>query len=408
LKVLVTNPFKESTTLNAFLRTRVRYYPKSRQGMSSKKRIACVRFTFLPLSETFVYEEIKNIRHFEPIILCINTRNLDRFPYKNIRSFPILSTPTKEFNKLFFKITRHNLLSVSSFFSRVVRSENVQLVRAYFGITGAMALFLKRKFGIPYVTSFHGYDTRQQLSWLYKELFKECDLFLVRSKQMMYDLKEMGCPIEKIRVHHSGVDVTKFKFHERKPVRKSEKVRVLFVGRFIEKKGVQYAIKAFAKTKKVHKNITLNIIGDGPLRTEIERLVQKLGLSAEIHLLGWRPHSEIASTMINSHILIQPSVTATNGDKESIPNVLIEAQATGMPVISTFHAGIPELVLDGKSGYLVKEREIDGLSEKLNILIENSGLWVEFGKTGRKLVEDEFNIHKQVAKLEKLYAEMIA
>jgi len=112
--------------------------------------------------------------------------------------------------------------------------------------------------------------------------------------------------------------------------------------------------------------------------------------------------------MINSHILIQPSVTATNGDKESIPNVLIEAQATGMPVISTFHAGIPELVLDGKSGYLVKEREIDGLSEKLNILIENSGLWVEFGKTGRKLVEDEFNIHKQVAKLEKLYAEMIA
>jgi len=360
------------------------------------------------LVETFVYEEIKNIRRFELIILCIDTRNLDRFPYKNIRSFPILSTPTKKFNTLFFKITRHNLPSVSSFFSRIVKSEDVQLVRAYFGVTGVMALFLKRRFGIPYVTSFHGCDTRRQLSWLYKELFKEGDLFLVRSKQMMYDLKEMGCPIEKIRVQHTGVDVTRFSFHERKPITKSEKVRVLFVGRFVEKKGLQYAIKAFAKTKKVHKNITFTIIGDGPLRNEIQRLVQKLGLSTDIHLLGWRPHSEIPSRMINSHILIQPSVTATNGDKEGTTNVLIEAQATGMPVISTFHAGIPEAVLNGQSGYLVKEKDVDGLSEKLDILIENPGLWAEFGKTGRKLVEDEFNIHKQVAKLEKLYAEMVA
>ena len=112
--------------------------------------------------------------------------------------------------------------------------------------------------------------------------------------------------------------------------------------------------------------------------------------------------------MKNSHIFILPSITSANGDKEGIPNVLKEAQATGMPVISTYHAGIPELVLNGRSGYLVKERDTNGLSERLIHLIENPDLWFEFGKIGRKHVEEQFNLHKQIMKLEKIYKEMIS
>ena len=111
--------------------------------------------------------------------------------------------------------------------------------------------------------------------------------------------------------------------------------------------------------------------------------------------------------MEESHIFLLPSVTAINGDKEGIPNVLQEAQSMGMPVISTHHAGIPELILDGKSGFLVKERDVYSLSQRLTQLIENPTLWSAFGKTGRKYIEKKFNLQKQVELLEKIYKELI-
>jgi colanic acid/amylovoran biosynthesis glycosyltransferase len=157
----------------------------------------------------------------------------------------------------------------------------------------------------------------------------------------------------------------------------------------------------------VYKNIEMTIIGEGPLKNRITRLINVLGLSKEISLPGFIPHKEVYNQMKKSHIFILPSITSSSGAKEGIPNVLMEAQATGLPVISTYHAGIPELVLDGESGYLVKEGDIPNLANNLINLIENPDLRMEFGKKGRKHVEKQFNLDKQVKKLEEIYGQMI-
>jgi len=156
------------------------------------------------------------------------------------------------------------------------------------------------------------------------------------------------------------------------------------------------------KTKKRYKNMELNIVGTGKLRGKLEGFIRKNNLN-DVHLLGYQPHSKVIEEMSKSHILIQPSVTACDGDKEGIPNVLMEAQATGMPVLSTFHSGIPEAVIDGKTGFLVEEKNSDALSEKLEYLIENQDLWSKLGKAGREHVERDFNIIKQTRRLEEIY-----
>jgi colanic acid/amylovoran biosynthesis glycosyltransferase len=224
---------------------------------------------------------------------------------------------------------------------------------------------------------------------------------------MRRDIENLGCPKEKIRVHYSGINLDKIPFFKRVPPNKNDKIKLLLVGRFVEKKGIQYALKAFVLTKKLHPNISLTIIGDGPLRYQIEQQIQSLGLTKDIILSGFQPHDEVLLQMKESHIFILPSVTAANGDKEGIPNVLKEAQASGMPVISTYHAGIPELIRNKKSGFLVKERDAYSLSTRLNQLIDNPALWSAFGKIGRKRVEEAFNLQTQIQKLEKMYKELI-
>jgi colanic acid/amylovoran biosynthesis glycosyltransferase len=200
---------------------------------------------------------------------------------------------------------------------------------------------------------------------------------------------------------------TKFNSLKESLPKKNDKIKLLLVGRFVEKKGIKYAIDAFALTKKHHPNISFTIIGDGPLRYQIEQQIQSLGLTKDITLSGTQTHDEVLLQMKESHIFILPSVTAANGDKEGIPNVLKEALASGMSVLSTYHAGMPELVFDEQSGFLVKERDAYSLSSRLTQLIDNPELWSAFGKIGRKRVEEAFNLQIQIQKLEKMYKELI-
>jgi len=365
------------------------------------KKIAYLKFDYLPLSEVFIYEQLKNIKQFEIILLCTELMNLDKFPLENIRSLSYLPLHSYLINGVFLKFTKY-----CPYFAKIIESEKVSLIHASFGPYGVHGLSYKKKFDIPLITDFRGHDVYRiplKKSGIYKKLFKHGDIFLARSNNMKKDLISLGCPSDKIIVHHSSIDINKFKFREIKKVDNNEKIKILLVGRFTEKKGIPYAIKAFANVKKKHKNIEFTIIGDGPQRSEIEAIIKNLRVEKSIRLLGTLPHNQVIKEISNSHIFMLPSITASDGDKEGIPNVLMEAQAIGLPVISTYHAGIPELVIDGKTGYLVNERDVNALSEKLDYLIEHQDLWASFGRAGRKHVEKEFNIYKQTEKLENIY-----
>ena len=222
---------------------------------------------------------------------------------------------------------------------------------------------------------------------------------------MKADVIDLGCSPEKIIVHYGGVDVNRFRFRKKEP--DGERVKILMCGRFVEKKGFEYGIRAFAKLGKTHKNIALTLIGDGKLRGKMENLVDSLNLSHSVQFLGMLPYEEVQRQMEASDIFLSPNLAARNGDREGIPNTIKEAMATGLPVVSTYHAGIPELVIDKKTGFLVPEKDVDGLVDRLGYLIAHAELWEKLGAQGREVIEERFNLFKQVRKLEKIYRSLL-
>ncbi|GAG59657.1 unnamed protein product, partial [marine sediment metagenome] len=211
-----------------------------------------------------------------------------------------------------------------------------------------------------------------------------------------------GCNKERIILHRMGINLGIFKFSERR-IQSNESIKILTVGRLVEKKGHKYAIKAIAKIVKRYKNIEYIIAGDGSLRKELENLVSELEIKNYVEFLGVVEQNEVLKLYRQAHIFVLPSITASNGDQEGIPIVLMEAQATGLPVISTYHSGIPEVIVDGESGFLVPEKDIDALTQKIEYLIEHSEIWPEMGRAGRKFIEERYDINKLNKRLVEIY-----
>ncbi|GAI09150.1 unnamed protein product [marine sediment metagenome] len=226
----------------------------------------------------------------------------------------------------------------------------------------------------------------------------------------------LGCPGEKIIVQHLGVDLNQIRFIPREPERSGE-IRVLIAGSFREKKGIPYAIEAFGRVRQAHPQLKLGltIIGDstGAPREEKEKekilmTIKKYRLNDCVRIIGYQPHSVFLREVERHHIFLSPSVHASNGDTEGgVPVSIIEASASGMPVLSTTHCDIPEVIIDKENGYLVPERDTDALVEKLGFLISNPDIWEQMGRNGREHIEKNYNITTQVQKLEETY-DMVA
>jgi colanic acid/amylovoran/stewartan biosynthesis glycosyltransferase WcaL/AmsK/CpsK len=275
--------------------------------------------------------------------------------------------------------------------------DNYDVVHCHFGPVGAMAAILKDAgvFRGRLVTTIHGYDitryVKQRGRGIYHHLFKVGDLFMPISERWRKKLLGLGCPEKKIMVHHMGVDLDKFTFLPR-GTREDQVINLLSVVRLVEKKGVEYGVRAVAKSLPSCPNIHYKIIGDGPLRDNIQKLIKDLNIEDKVEFMGWKSQDEIVALMKETDILLAPSVTSVDGDQEGIPVVLMEALAQGLPVLSTQHSGIPELIRDGESGYLVPERDVDALSDKLLVLSNERDRWRDMGMAGRKSIEEEFNI----------------
>ena len=287
------------------------------------------------------------------------------------------------------------------------------IIHCHFGPRGLIGMKL-RAFGAirgKLVTIFHGFDlstyVKQQGNDVYNKLFEKGDLFLPISEKWKNRLVELGCDKNKILVHRMGVDCRKLSLSIPESGNRKQ-VRILTIARLVEKKGVENGIHAVVELSRKYENIEYNIIGDGPLRDRCDRLITKLRMGDTIHLLGWKDQEEVHELIANSHIFLCPSVTSTSGDQEGIPVSLMEAMAVGLPIISTRHSGIPELVQDSISGFLVPERDVDALAEKLGYLIEHPEIWPEMGRSGRAYVEASYDINKLNDRLVEIYQELLA
>lgn len=385
-----------------------------------RKIIHYIAGTYLPITETWIYGQIKNLERYQPIIYTFNIKNLDIYPTENIRSLdlkPGIRDLHNFFNKGWNKVF-HFYPSVIIYLIK----DKPNIVHAHFGRAGYGFLKLKKIFKLPLITTFYGYDLtllpNQYPEWKkkYKKLFREGDLFLAEGNHMKKCLVELGCPEEKVIVQHLGIDLRQIKFMSRK-LNNNEEIRILISSSFTEKKGIPYAVKAFnlVKQKNPELKLKLTIIGDSPGRTtgenekkEILNIIKKYNLEDYVDMLGYQPYSVFLRELYKHHIFLHPSVHASSGDTEGgAPVSIIEALASGMPILSTTHCDIPEVVKNGESGYLVPERDVNALTERLEFLVLYPRRWEQMGKKGRAHIEKNYDIKKQVQRLEEIYDKII-
>lgn len=245
---------------------------------------------------------------------------------------------------------------------------------------------------------------------MYKELFETGSLFLGVCNYFKDKIIALGAPISRTGTHYNGIDCTKFTYKKRKYI-KGKPINMVTVGRLVEKKGVRFAIEAIARLIHEGHNLHFTIIGDGPDRQELEKLTKNLKIKNKVAFVGWKTQEEVVKILDNSHVFILPSVTAHSeqflGDQEGMPTVIMEAMAMGLPVVSTYHSGIPEIVIDGVTGYLARERNVNDIVACLKKIIMNPNQWGEMGKRARRVVEENCDTSLQNEKLSSIFSSLL-
>ena len=285
--------------------------------------------------------------------------------------------------------------------------QSYEMIHCHLGYNGLIGVMLRDIGAIQgkVITTFHGTDVttyvKNQGEQAYDLLFQLGNIFSPISELWKRRLIELGCK-DNIIVHRMGIDCNKFSFTARK-LRSNGVVEIVTIARLAEKKGVEYAIRAVAKLPKNKTNFNYTIVGDGPLKESLQQLIKELDVDNVVTLVGWKQQQEVIEIINNSDIMLAPSVTSQDGDREGIPVAFMEAMAMGLPIISTEHSGIPELIENGVSGFLVPERDVDALAEKLNYLVEHPEVWHKMGAAGRVFVEKHYDIDKLNDKLVEIY-----
>lgn len=281
-----------------------------------------------------------------------------------------------------------------------------EVLHAHFGPIGNTFRFARALFKAPFVVTFHGYDfstvPQTEGQGVYERLFSTADAVTVNCEYARTRLEELGCSPDKIYRLNMGLKLADFPYKPRLPHR-HESVNLLTVGRLVEKKGIEFSLRALAEARDKHPEIRYDIVGDGPLRDNLEKLARELRIENIVMFHGAQDGDYVRQMMSKSHLFLLTSVTAAGGDQEGTPVSLMEAQACGLPVLSSLHSGIPEIVLDGESGFLVPERDIASVSERLTYLLDHPQIWAEMGRKGRAHVEKHYDIQKLNRQLAVLY-----
>jgi colanic acid/amylovoran biosynthesis glycosyltransferase len=375
----------------------------------NKAVVANVNKQYFARSETFMYFYLSNFLRVYPICLSWSPFiNIDEFPFPEndcYRVIPDKYSLSGLYSRVYFKLTKRNTL-----FENILRSRNVSLIHAHFGPVGWWAISAKRLLGLPLITNFYGYDIASECSeegqnWPMhrRELFKVGDMFLVEGPIMRKRLIELGSPAEKTLIQRIAFKVREMPFRMRAP-KNGNKTIILFAGRFCEKKGLLDALQAILNVWPYHQSIEFRVIGDGPLMTQVLTFIVDHGMGNYVKLLGFINHYDYLKQLYNADIFLHPSVTAADGDTEGgAPTTILEAQATGLPILSTYHADIPNVVVPGGSASLVPEHDVPALSNALMNLLDNSVQWSKMGKIGRNHIEKYHNIENEITSLEEKY-----
>lgn len=361
------------------------------------RRVLIFKEIVLPPSETFILAQARALSEYVPMFAGLERA----YPSLPLPQEPLLLSELKpSISDLRAKLYRR--IGIAPFFHRKAKRLRPDLVHAHFASGGRSALPVARALGVPLLVTFHGADVtvRGLQKSYYKRLSEEASLFLCVSQFIRDRALEAGFPAEKLRVHYIGIDRGLFK-----PAGLPEPSQgVLFVGRLVEKKGCEYLLRAMQIVQRVHPQCELTVIGDGPLRPSLEVLARDLNVRCQFR--GVQPAVVVRECLKKTRIFCVPSVMATNGDSEGFGIVFAEAQAMGVPVVSTTHGGIPEVVVHRVTGLLAPERDYEALAEALSLLLADADLWQRLRGEALRRMEQRFDLTTQTGLLEKIYDEV--
>jgi glycosyltransferase involved in cell wall biosynthesis len=373
--------------------------------------VACYCATFLKPEMLHIYRQITSLKRVSPFVIAQKREEAERYPFDQIA---VVGKPATHFLRRFwFKQVRDAPWQLSQGEVRtlvgVLERANAQLLHVYFGHIAVHLLPLIRAWPKPAVVSFHGADVMVDLDKpayraATQQMLEAVRMVLVRSESLGRALIDLGCPAAKIRLQHTGIPVDEIPFQPRVwPVDGGWKF--VQACRLIEKKGLRVSLRAFAKFAGQYPQATFTIAGEGPLRTELGQLAADLGVADKVFFPGFISQTQLRELLYHSHIFLHPSEVSEDGNQEGVPNSMLEAMASGLPVFATEHGGIPEAIEDGRSGILVGERDDEALARALLKWTTNPEGLSAIARAGAEAVRKRFEQTGQTRQLEDYYFE---
>jgi len=371
--------------------------------------------TFLKPEMLHIYRQITGLEKFETFVICKERQSEERYPMPSggVEKAPgVRSNFLRRFWLKYVKkeppiVYRGEYGVLASLLER----RHADLMHVYFGHTGVHLLPFIQRWPKPVVVSFHGMDvqTRAQdpgYEVKLRELLQSVTLVLARSDSLLERLRELGCPEDKLRMNRTGIPLQQFPYQER-PVPADGAWHLVQACRLVEKKGLDDALHAFAELVKLFPLARFTIAGEGSLLADLEKLRSGLGLQNHVHFAGFLNGTQLNELYQSAHIFMHPSRITSDQNQEGIPNSMLEAMATGLPVVATLHGGIPEAVRNGVTGLLVEERDRAGLVSSLKALSMDPQRWQQMGKAAANDMQENFESRTQIAKLEASYNEAL-
>ncbi|WP_207648154.1 glycosyltransferase [Desulfotruncus arcticus] len=348
-------------------------------------------------------------------VVCEATENLDQFYLPKIH---VISRASSWRYLLNIALCKLGIRNNTDFLVQLAKECQASVLHSHFGHTGWKNMVAARRAGLRHLVTFYGFDVNHLPTidprWRerYNTLFMHVDYILCEGSHMAKCIKEMGCPEHKVLVHHLGVRADEISFKPR-AWSPGEPLRVLIAASFREKKGIPYALEALGRLQH-DVPLQITVIGDAGSKpaslVEKERIlsvIKKHNLKPIVRMLGFQPYNVLFEEAYKHHVFLSPSITASDGDTEGgAPVTIIEMAATGMPVISTTHCDIPEVILNGYTGLLAEERNVGGLLAHLKWLVSHPDKWLSMLEHSRRHIETKYNAQKQGVYLSEIYREL--
>jgi len=383
------------------------------RGFMGRRVIASYCSSFLKVEMLHIYRQIRALRGVNTFVVTKELQNAEHFPFRAIEIVPKRRANLLVHGWLKFVERRPPIVYRGEYqtLDSLLKRHSADLMHIYFGHTGVHLLPFIQQWDKPCVVSFHGADVADKpeikdYPTKLRQLFDAVPLVLARSQSLADRLIQFGCPAEKLRINRTGIPLDEFPFVQRAAPTDGS-WRIMQACRLIPKKGVATSLRAFAIFKRDYPRAKFFIAGKGPLQPELKMLAAGLGIFKDVHFIGFLSQQKLMDLYARTHLFLHPSEMPPDENQEGVPNSILEAMATGLPIAATNHGGIPEAVENGRTGWIVPEEDHVALANAMLQMTRSPKAMAEMSSRAHQAVADRFEQRAQIEQLESFYEEAI-